>query len=740
MHAVKVRSVKNYCANHFCDLLANANWNEVTDSDNVDSAWSAFKSIFISILDKVAPIKETRVKQRSEPWFDLNIAELIKQRDLVLMKYRRHSDPIVKLEYKKQFNKLRNKVQYLLKKAKNSFFVDNLEKNKNNPTGLWKTLKNLGLPTKSVSSSATIGLQVGEEISFEKTTVAETFNNFFTNVASNLVSKLPIGPGLYGKHFVREFYSRQNVKAGDFALTSVKEEEILKLLKNVSTKKATGLDSLPARFLKDASENIVSPISHIINLSVKTGIVPNELKLARVVPLHKKGSTLCEGNYRPVSILSIMSKVLERVIYNQLESYLSKNNLIYNLQSGFRQGYSTDTCLIYLTDYIKNQMEEGKYTGLVMLDLQKAFDTVDHKILLDKLEALGVDDMSVSWFKSYLCERKQVVDINGTISEMAKISCGVPQGSILGPLLFLVYVNDMKGVTDCNLILYADDSALMISDKDVTKIEQKLEIELKSVCDWLIDNKLSIHLGKTESILFGSSKKLKKKSKLNISCNGISIASQEEVKYLGAKIDQSMSGSVMASNLLKKAGDRMKFLYRQKHFLTRSTKRFLVSALIQCHFDYSCSWWYPCLTQNLKTRLQTMQNKMIRFVMDFTFRTHIGHKEFKDISWLPVEHRVQQIMLCHMHKIMNNRAPDYLGSNIVSINQRHSYNTRSSVSGLIIDRVGSFGRKTFNNVAKHLWNALPNHFCFIEDYEQFKIKVKYHYLNKIKEKENSMFI
>ena len=185
-----------------------------------------------------------------------------------------------------------------------------------------------------------------------------------------------------------------------------------------------------------------------------------------------------------------------------LNLFLVKNNLLYELQSGFRSRYSTDTCLIHLIDHIKAQTAKGLFTGMVLLDLQKAFDTVDHEILCEKLSTVGVE--SISWFKSYLTSRQQIVNINGVDSELCNVTCGVPQGSLLGPLLFLVYVNDMQISIDpdCKVLLYADDSAILFSHKDPRVISDKLSTVMESCQDWLVDDKLSLHLGKTESIIF----------------------------------------------------------------------------------------------------------------------------------------------------------------------------------------------------------------------------------------------
>ena len=357
--------------------------------------------------------------------------------------------------------------------------------------------------------------------------------------------------------------------------------------------------------------------------------------------MYKKNSKLEPGNYRPVSILSTLSKILERVVHIQLEIYLKENDLFYKFQSGFRTSFSTDTCLTYLTDYIRHDMDNGLYTGMVMIDLQKAFDTVNHSLLSDKLQALGLNNVSVSWFDSYLANRTQKVDINGTFSKPRMVPCGVPQGYLLGPLLFLIYVNDMKSAVKCKLILYADDSALLVSGEDIKAIQETLGKELCALSSWLVDNKLSLHLGKTESILFGSCKKICNSPFLDIKCGDTKISSKKSVRYLGVDLEQTLSGKLILENILKKGNSRLKFLRRQAKCLNLASKRLLSSALIQCHMDYVCSSWYHGLQNALKHKLQILQNKTIRFVLDLTPRSHIGYSEFNRVNWLPVRFRVQ---------------------------------------------------------------------------------------------------
>jgi hypothetical protein len=365
--------------------------------------------------------------------------------------------------------------------------------------------------------------------------------------------------------------------------------------------------------------------------------------------------------------------------------------------------------------------------GMVLLDLQKAFDTVNHDILLMKLQAIGLSSDIVNWFRSYLSDRLQTVNISNISSSPSKIRCSVPQGSILGPLLFLIYVNDMSAVVKNKLLLYADDSAILVSGKNKDQITSALSKDLEFVSHWLVDNKLSLHLGKTESILFGSKPKLKTGSDLDIFCNGTKIKSTKSVKYLGATLDQHLSCESMANEIIKKASSRLKFLYRKKSFLTSHTRKLLVSCLIQCHFDYACCFWFHSITKKCKDRLQIIQNKCIRFVLNLDPRTHLDVTHFNRLNWLPVQKRVESITLSNVYKVKHNIAPEYLKEHFIPADSVHSYNTRFSENGCFsIPKVKGFGMKTFSYNGCKLWNNLPTSVKNINKLADFKLAVRKH--------------
>jgi len=385
---------------------------------------------------------------------------------------------------------------------------------------------------------------------------------------------------------------------------------------------------------------------------------------------------------------------------------------------------------MHLTDHIKSQIPKGLYTGMVMLDLQKAFDTVNHSILCEKLSAMGIG--SVEWFSSYLSERQQIVNINDVSSSSLPIKCGVPQGSILGPLLFLCYINDMSISInpDCRLLLYADDSAILFSHSDPGYIAHVLGGALKSCNNWLVDNKLSLHLGKTECILFGSKPKLRKVNNFRIECDGHVIEAAKTVKYLGIELDQTLSGESIVDNVIKKANARLKFLYRQGNCLNFNCRKLLCSALIQCHFDFASSVWYARVSKKAKIKLQRTQNKIVRFIKNLPSRSHIGQPELSSLGYLNVESRVKFLRLNHVHKILNGRNAPYLSEHFVRFSQFHQYRTRGCKHKFIVPLVKGIADSSFYFKGTQDWNSLPISIQAIVNNKTFKSALKKHLCNK----------
>ena len=554
-----VRSFKNYTRELFLGHLRRVDWTSVFLARHVDESLSQFVSLLHGVLDKVAPLRDIKVKQKTEPWFNGDILAGIRRRDVLFKRFRRDRGNV---ELYREYCQVRNKVQRDIKLAKQFYFRNQIERNRDNSGKLWTQLKDLGYGG-SRKSDGPIVLEDGGDKYFDPGTVANIFNKFFTNVASDLVTMLPAPYNLFtsGSGVFQYFYRQKGVTENAFALSPVTRHDILKQLLNLEVSKSTGLDGISARFLKDGATVLADPIAHIVNLSITSETVPSSFKDARVKPLYKKGGKLEPGNYRPVSVLNILSKILERTVHGQLMGYLERKGILFGYQSGFRAGFSTDTCLVNLNDYIRSEISRGNFVGMVMIDLRKAFDTVDFNILLSKLKAMGVG--SNDWFRSYLTGRRQCVNVNGADSDFLEVSCGVPQGSILGPILFLCYINDMSISLNCRLSLYADDSTLIASGKSVESLSTFLTGQLESCSRWLVDNKLSLHVDKCESIIFGSYRKKTEREGFQVKCYGKVVPRVSCVKYLGTLLDENLTGDDQASEVIKKVSSWLAFLYRK---------------------------------------------------------------------------------------------------------------------------------------------------------------------------------
>ena len=471
-----------------------------------------------------------------------------------------------------------------------------------------------------------------------------------------------------------------------------------------------------------------------------TVTLPPPTALAKLKPLYKKEAKTKPKNYRPISLLPLISKIIERIIHDQTQVFLDENKILFTYQSGFRKHYSTDTCLSYLTDRVQNGFEKGSLTGMILIDLQKAFDTIDHKILTEKMSCLGFAESTIRWCKSYLTNRCFIVNVGNDFSSPGKLLCGVPQGSILGPLLLLLYVNDMPQAVNSDLLLYADDTCLIYTGKDINTIEEQLNTDFSSLCDWFIDNKLSVHFGeeKTKSILFGTKRQLKNQRDLDLRYGDIEIKQHSKVTYLGCILDNDLSGESMATKVLRLVNNRLKFLYQKQKFLTLSLRQLLCNALIQLHYDYVCSAWYPSLNKRLSKKIQTSQNKCIRYCLNLDNRAHVGIDEFIKINWLPTKERVAQCICVNIFKFFNKMSPQYMSE---IFHPSHSqYNTRMATLKLNLPfQQSCLGQKTISYLGPNTWNNLAAETKLRRSVNTFKHDIKKLFFDKLKKQNDDIF-
>ena len=376
-----------------------------------------------------------------------------------------------------------------------------------------------------------------------------------------------------------------------FCFEEISPLQVLKALNKIKSTKATGLDDIPPSMIKDASRYIAAPLAYIINLSLSSGTYPNHWKIAKIVPVYKSGSVSELGNYRPISILPAISKIAERLVHDQLAKFLEDSSLLSPTQFGFRSKYSTGLAVTYFTDIIRKEMDHGKLTGAVFMDFCKAFDTVDHIVLIQKMESLGIHGVELQWFKDYLSNRQQVVIYDNHRSDNYAVSHGVPQGSILGPVMFLIYIDDLsKVLKHSNIVMYADDTVLYFSHGNIKNIEAALSEDMSAVAQWLQRNQLVINLkkNKTESMVFGTARRLAKEgnSSLCIKIGSDVIRSTTSYVYLGVKLDPMLNFGQHLHRTFKKTSSKLKMFKRIRSSLTVQSARMIYQSMIVLLMTY----------------------------------------------------------------------------------------------------------------------------------------------------------
>ena len=498
--------------------------------------------------------------------------------------------------------------------------------------------------------------------------------------------------------------------------------------------KHSKLDPLPTWLVKECLTEFLPIISKIINTSLKIGVMPECHKHAIINPLLKKpGLDLTLNNYRPVSNLKFLSKVIEGAVIDQFNNHLNINNLHDSRQSAYRQFHSTETLLTKIHNDIMENGNSNEVSMLVMLDLSAAFDTIDHKILLTRLQNLyGVEGIALNWFKSYMTDRTNAVSINDTLSEKRKLKCGVPQGSKLGPVLFNTYIAPMSDIAKRHGIndqKYADDEQLILSFKpnglDAMNAKTKMENCIRDIRDFLTTNKLCNNGSKTETILIGPKTRLKNFHIENLNIDHNHIEYTDCVKNLGVIFDKHMTMEKQVNKMCKSVYFNIKNISHIRKSLNKDDTKTVVNALVTPHLDYGNSLLYGIPYKYLN-KLQVAQNMAVRLIEKIGKYEHISDKR-KELHWLPIQARIKYKLLSTTWKILNGQAPAYLSSLIkIKRSVRELRNTNTNLLEVNNNRVNGWGGRSFSNVSPSLWNKLPERIRLLDNLDSFKKYLKTH--------------
>ena len=663
--------------------LQNTNWQSVTSTTDVNSCYDQFWKIYSDLHDLHFPLTSSRFNKNIHQISDFMTPGLLVSRTNKLKLHRVALTDNVPYNWQ-QYRTYRNIFNKMVKLSKKLYYLANIERNIKNPKKTWDILREL--TTGKKEQSPIDKLKVEGKLISDPTQIAKEFNKFFTRIGrdiADLVEPTSKEPS--------DYIPLPETPHPTLRLDNISQQQIVDIISAMETKSSTDANGISTKILKYIKYQLSEPLSHLFTLSVTTGVFPSKLKISRTIPIFKTGEHSCCDNYRPISLLSSISKILEKVVANNLVNHLELNNLLYDNQYGFLRGRSTLHNVTKLTARIAQDLNEKKYVIGVFLDLKKAFDTVSHKILLMKLKKLGITGKALEWFTSYLSGRSQFTEVSGCKSPELTIDISVLQGSILGPILFLCFINDLHLATWLLTLLFADDTAVIASGANLDTLIPMVNLEIQKIANWFRSNKMSVNVSKTKYILF---RPRGQKILHNLDENGIIYNSNEiggiddkskifklgrihnehaninerTYKFLGVHLDEYLSFDTHCTIICNKLARSNFIISRVKNILPVKTLKTLYFSLIHPHLLY-CLSIFSCTTQKNVKKIYQMQKKAIRMVTKSKSNTP-PYPLFAQLKILPLEHLITLTGGQLIHSIYHKYSPKALHNMWLTNEQR----------------------------------------------------------------------
>jgi Reverse transcriptase (RNA-dependent DNA polymerase) len=671
--------------NKFNALISKQNWENILNILNPQDAYNEFIATFLNIYSQclIHCNNRTQHYKKIKPWITDGLVTSIKHRDkLKRICIKNKDDNVLRENYKTY----RNHLNKLIKIAKNNYYSNQVDSNAHNIKKIYKIIAEASNETKNYSNNLNIVNETNSKFSDEKN-AANYCNNYFITAGVNLASKIQSSKTMTPSQ-------KTNIRESMF-LNPITKNELIQTISTLKNNSAPGMDNISSKLVKSCHIFILEPLQHIINLIFSSGQIPKQFKLSLVTPIFKNGNKEHICNYRPISVINTFAKIFEKCLKVRLVNFLEKNNILHNRQYGFKPGFSTNDAMLDLIGTVKDILERGNKSIAIFLDLAKAFDTVPHNHLLEILESYGIRGPVLNLFDNYLTNREQILKYNDNLSDVQKVIIGVPQGTVLGPILFLIYINSLlETYIDGVSISYADDTVLIFEDLDWNLTKTKAINGLTIVKNWLDIHKLTLNESKTKYIAFSITDSNRPQFD-TMTVHNLTIQETKTIKYLGITLDCHIKWTGHATYLAKKINRLIPKFYILRNILSKKVMLAVYKALVESVIRYGILVWGGMFESALQP-VKVAQNYILKIIFhrNRTYPTELLYN--KDIMNIRQLYFLLSCTLIHKNK----DSQKYIN---------HGYVTRATSNNNI--SIPYFKRKAsqryLNYIAPQIYNTLP---------------------------------